>query len=375
MGSGASRKPNEPGSTGPDLDSADIPILPAADAEPSKDGSEGCAGCSIPDAEDRAITVQQLQELVKHIEAQIKKEVWVAPGAVKPVKLKAKSVNLYDVVARLVKPATEARRCSYVELVAVGPQRTRWFVSHWWGEPVFHFVSCVVKHSEQRRLGLDSTYWVCAYANNQWDLAYDLAATPAESSFRRALDVADGTLSILDDAAIAYSRVWCNYEMFVTLEKAQVTSHLFDIYTFHQHQPRGITDGISEGDKRGSSWWWEDRKWNREKNFPVKLAEAAMRAQVQCAEASVDKDRISILNAIVGADVNQTPPLEHERYDFVNSTLHARFALATLKLAVENELPLENYIRVISRSHTSRVDLSFRQCSWQPAGPGAFRSQ
>ena len=221
MGSGASRKPNEPGSTGPDLDSADIPILPAADAEPSKDGSEGCAGCSIPDAEDRAITVQQLQELVKHIEAQIKKEVWVAPGAVKPVKLKAKSVNLYDVVARLVKPATEARRCSYVELVAVGPQRTRWFVSHWWGEPVFHFVSCVVKHSEQRRLGLDSTYWVCAYANNQWDLAYDLAATPAESSFRRALDVADGTLSILDDAAIAYSRVWCNYEMFVTLEKAQ----------------------------------------------------------------------------------------------------------------------------------------------------------
>ena len=92
-------------------------------------------------------------------------------------------------------------------------------------------------------------------------------------------------------------------------------------------------------------------------------------------KASVDKDRISILNAIVGADVNQTPPLEHERYDFVNSTLHARFALATLKLAVENELPLENYIRVISRSHTSRVDLSFRQCSWQPAGPGAFRSQ
>ena len=243
-------------------------------------------GCIIHEVENRAITIQQLQDLVRDIETKVKEEKWVStsPQALKPMKLKAKSVNLYDLVAWLVKPATAARRCSYVELVATGPQPTRWFTSHWWGEPVFQFVTCVVKHSEQRRLGINAAYWVCAYANNQWDLASDLVANPAESSFRRALDVAEGTLSILDGSAIAYSRVWCNYEMFVTLEKAKSASHLFDIYTFHAHQPRGITDGITEGDMRGASWWWEDRKWTREKNFPVNLAQAAMQARVELAE-------------------------------------------------------------------------------------------
>ena len=72
-------------------------------------------------------------------------------------------------------------------------------------------------------------------------------------------------------------------------------------------------------------------------------------------------DRIHILNAIVGAeDLNQTPPLEHECYDFVNTTLHARFALATFKLALEAGLPLESHVRVISYSHIARIDLSFR---------------
>ncbi|CAE7291840.1 unnamed protein product [Symbiodinium sp. KB8] len=350
MGSGASHKAR-------DADSAE------SKPGPAQHGEELESGCVIPEVADRAITVQQLQDLTTCITTKLKAEGWTTtdPSVTKPVKLKKGTVNLYDVVARLVKPATEKRRCSYVELVATGPQTTRWFVSHWWGEPVFHFVACVVKHSEQRRLGSASTYWVCAYANNQWELAYDVAANPAESSFRRALDVAEGTLSILDDAARAYERVWCEYEVFVTLEKAKRTAHLFDIYTYHNHQPRGITDGITEGDRRGASWWWEDRKWAREKNFPVELAEAAMQAQVQLAVASVDADRIHILNSIVGAgDLNSDPPLEHERYDVVNTTLHARFALAALKLMVEARRSLHRYVQVISSSQVTRINLSFR---------------
>jgi hypothetical protein len=43
-----------------------------------------------------------------------------------------------------------------------------------WGEPVFKFVACLLQHARDRYYiaadddsWLDSTYWVCAYANNQ----------------------------------------------------------------------------------------------------------------------------------------------------------------------------------------------------------------
>ncbi|CAE7297048.1 unnamed protein product, partial [Symbiodinium necroappetens] len=86
-----------------------------------------------------------------------------------------------------------------------------------------------------------------------------------------------------------------------------------------------------------------------------------MQAQVQLAVASVDADRIHILNSIVGArDLNSNPPLEHERYDVVNTTLHARFALAALKLMVEARRSLHRYVQVISSSQVTRINLSFR---------------
>ena len=46
----------------------------------------------------------------------------------------------------VIKPATEKQRTSFIELVAFAPQLTDWFVSHWWGEPVFDFVACIEQH-------------------------------------------------------------------------------------------------------------------------------------------------------------------------------------------------------------------------------------
>ena len=53
-------------------------------------------------------------------------------------------------------------------------QRPLWFVSHWWGEPLFQFISCLLQHARDRYYltadddsWLDIPYWVCAYANNQ----------------------------------------------------------------------------------------------------------------------------------------------------------------------------------------------------------------
>lgn len=39
---------------------------------------------------------------------------------------------------------------------------------------------------------IDTPYWICAYANNQWDLSESLTKDPSKSGFTRALEVAKG---------------------------------------------------------------------------------------------------------------------------------------------------------------------------------------
>ena len=74
-------------------------------------------------------------------------------------------------------------RPSFVELIADGPQRPHFFVSHFWGEPHADFVACVAQHTRDRAYGGgrfntytggmstiegadgdDARVWVCAYA-------------------------------------------------------------------------------------------------------------------------------------------------------------------------------------------------------------------
>jgi len=116
----------------------------------------------------------------------------------------------------VIKPATEKQRTSFVELVAFAAQLPDWFVSHWWGEPVFDFVACIEQHFRdhvdskvrdefleyndgERRVvdwkaleeGMPPPgYWVCAYANNQWRLDEELVDDLSMTSFRKALALA-----------------------------------------------------------------------------------------------------------------------------------------------------------------------------------------
>ena len=53
-------------------------------------------------------------------------------------------VTLYDATRYVIKPATLERRCSYVELVASGPQRPTWFVSQCVSRGLERRLPCVV---------------------------------------------------------------------------------------------------------------------------------------------------------------------------------------------------------------------------------------
>ena len=77
----------------------------------------------IDKTEERGITVSQLEEVYTIIELNC--STWIESFKDSPnfgKALVAKEVNLYQTVKSVIKPRTEPHKCSYVELVAQGPQ-------------------------------------------------------------------------------------------------------------------------------------------------------------------------------------------------------------------------------------------------------------
>lgn len=289
---------------------------------------------------------------------------WVDPAG-RP--LTPPQVNLYHVVDLLVRPATAARACSFVELVAEAPQPCDWFVSHWWGEPVVDFALCLKQHLHDRNLQKDAAYWVCAYANNQWAVHQEIGADPATSSFQRAMGRAAGTVSIVDRDAVCYTRVWCIYETYISTLK-QVTgekgldglTYYFDIYTYDPKQKDaiGIAEGFIAADGTGPKQ--ARRKRHRESRFPFELITKAFDIRVEHAEATRGSDRRMILNSIAqAADLSRAPALEHEGYAALNDVLHGRFAAASFVKAAAIGTNLSRHAAALSRSRLHQLTLHF----------------
>ena len=78
--------------------------------------------------------------------------------------LKAHSLNHYDVMKWLIKPTTEARCCSFVELVASEAQPPDFFLSHYFGQPVRDVLDSVRQQLSTRQLVEETTFWMWAYA-------------------------------------------------------------------------------------------------------------------------------------------------------------------------------------------------------------------
>ena len=116
------------------------------------------SGCAITQTELRAITTEQLARVKAHMERRCAPERW---HDWQGKELAPRTVTLYDATAYVIKPATKKRRCSFVEQVAASEQRPAWFVSHWWGEAVFDFITCLHQHQHDRNLNSHTNaYWV-----------------------------------------------------------------------------------------------------------------------------------------------------------------------------------------------------------------------
>ncbi|CAE7395461.1 Trim71 [Symbiodinium pilosum] len=322
------------------------------------------AGCSIPLVEERAMLLNQLNVVISCIFQGCDRHGWVDHSG---SPLTPPMVNLYHTMDLLVRPATAARVCSFVELVAEAPQPCQWFVSHWWGEPVVDFAACLRQHQHDRNLPRSTAYWVCAYANNQWVVHEEIGADPATSSFQRAMRRAAGTVSILDSGAVCYTRVWCIYETYVsTLKQADGQegldglSYFFDIYTNDPQMTEavGIAEGFIAADGTGPKQ--ARRKRHRESRFPFELIQRAFDIRVEHADASRESDRRMILNSIAQMDdLAAEPALEHEAYDVLNDILHGRFAAASFVKAASVGVDLMRHAEALSRSRLPQLALHF----------------
>lgn len=320
-----------------------------------------CTGCSIPNAEHCAISIKQLEKFVmEEIESRCSSEKWT--NREKEL-LTPDTVCLYDVNIHIIKKYTEERKCSFVELFADGPQKPQWFVSHWWGEPVSQFIDCLKQHAADRCLDEENTYyWVCAYANNQWALSKTVTSDPADSSFYKAMSIGVGTVSIVDPKCVAFTRIWCNFEIYTSLIDLPA-NYLFDIYTAHIHEYKGpkkavgITDGYTKSDQN-AGWMTY-----RQRHFPLIIGEREVFSFDVCkAESSYPEDRMHILNSIVGrkdADLEKVPPESNEMYDTMNNVLKGRLVSSIWVRLVERGNPMTAYGPLLQSSQLNRILLNF----------------
>ena len=191
------------------------------------------AGFRIVETAERGLQLEQLEAVFAHLQRRVQSELWMTRppgGKATPIEL-PEEVTLYTCATYVILPATVREKTSLVELVATGPQLPRWFVSHWWGEPVADFLACLTQHAEDRKLsGENACYWICAYANNQWELSDSLSDDPFQTSFNKALSMVRGTVTIIDSGGVVYSRIWCAFEAYVTITTGR-PEYKWDVYT------------------------------------------------------------------------------------------------------------------------------------------------
>ncbi|CAK9008684.1 Putative outer membrane protein PmpB [Durusdinium trenchii] len=117
-----------------------------------------------------------------------------------------------------VMPLTQSKGVSFVTLW--GGRQVDYFVSHSWDTSFSHFVHSIRCHAlskEGPTSWIDAAYWICSFANNQWNIAAELADDPMDSAFAQALRGGiKGVAMVLDHEVRPLTRVWCLFEFLLS---------------------------------------------------------------------------------------------------------------------------------------------------------------
>jgi len=299
----------------------------------------------IPNVEMRGITLRQLRAVYVNIERRCTIEGWKND---KGDILTPDNVNMYDVNRYIIKPFTCTSKKSFVESLpsTAGTQPPRWYISHWWGDSVKDFISCLETHMhdfwmndsndhDQRGGGMtiDTPVWVDAFAHNQWNKNNN--QDTSQLSLIKVMDIANGRMiSILDKNSVAFQRIQTFYDLYLALTSRHSITSVWAIYTAYDNQyTRGghyedvrNAVGIISGDGATAD---RSSTVDRERLFPLQLILQSLGVGIENAKASVENDRVRILNTIAGRpeeELHDEPFASHENYDLMNILVRAAFA-------------------------------------------------
>ncbi|CAB9529175.1 expressed unknown protein (Partial), partial [Seminavis robusta] len=342
----------------------------------------------IPKTELRSLNTRQLKELALQVILRCEAEGWTSTDLKKKgTPLKPEDVTLYDLVEHYVKPITAERQCSYVEMVSSKEKSPTYYVSHYWGDSVLGKIACLLQHAKDHMDDGSFTYWICAYANNQHKLQQEINShgDPIETSFFRAIQLSQGTVSIMDQHRICFARIWCAFEIFLALrdmnsnksnnnnnkswgskQQEEDVPYMYEIYTVkatpdnrHDNACLGLRDvNVFGGAQYGAKG-----------KPPFPCCPEMLDICIEKAAATRDNDRRSILNYICGgraaAVSNEEPPSGHCAYQEINNLLRARIALSTYQAALAQQQPMEKYRNAI-RHHPNLKRLSMNFYEFDP---------
>lgn len=343
----------------------------------------------IEQAELRGITFTQLKRVKMFAEACCFNWWDQAPRGMSKTSgqtLSMDFLNLYHLIAWLVKPATKENNCAFVELLSAKPQVPKWFVSHWWGDQLVDFVKCIQRHCQIRQLSHSSPFWVCAYANRLHAAGSELTADLGQSSFCKALKVSEGMLLILNrkseacTPATLFTRAWCAFEQLAGfMDTSRHSALKLDIAAQGSSaRVQVLTDGVAEIDKvvrnetagfkigdRAPDHLWRPNADCRMQAFPFELLKPGLQIDVEKTETSVAEDRQHILNTIVEQEPQMPLLAECEKYCSASRQLRATLALSLWRQLVVAGKVLEWNLPEILAADLERIDvaLDFRNCS------------
>ena len=191
-------------------------------------------------------------------------------------------------------------------------------------------------------------YWVCAYANNQWTLASELVEDLAETSFARAMRISMGTVSVVDRSAGCFGRIWCVYELSYSVRREDKKEFMYDIVTAKEwdhygntHGAVAITDGLSAQQNDAVI------KLDQEQAFPLELIDKGIAFKCKDGKASFEEDKVRILKAI--GDGSET----------LDAKVHGVVACAALRRALEEGgTRRATFLEAVRNGHVRKLQLN-----------------
>lgn len=306
--------------------------------------------------------------------------------------LKFDSLDIYNLVDWVIRPATYDRRCSYAELVAAAggiipadeSEAVGWYVVHHWADALVNLVQCLREHARLRELWDSPAYWICASSVNQHQLGARSGGTGfvlSDTPFFHALLGCRGVLLSLDRSATATTRLWCMFEVSLAtvlfLDEARPEPALLDLMTTVHNEvsagggmcvgsdcrPALIADGLLPHEARLESQHAGQglqEKAAREALFPVAPLILALNLDVahcQCSRSEDTRRLLNCLAGISGRDADDMPPRTHPIYEKISTRLRGVFAAAGWCAAVHSKSMILSHFGAHIREDIARQRL------------------